>query len=846
MAADRPMVPWQAADPATRVRRMPPPIAIPIVPRRVVRGSLPAAIALAWIVVRGAAAAELSAHPAAVRIDRPEARIQVVVVEVDDGRRVDRTRDVVWESADPTVARVSPDGLVEPLSDGATVLSARHGDRTLTVPVDVSGTRDPAPVSFARDVQAVLTKQGCNSGGCHGKAEGRGGLALSLFGFDAAADHAAIVVRSRGRRVAPAAPATSLLLRKATGTEPHGGGRRIEPGSADEALLLRWIAEGAGDVPPGDGAVVAIEVEPAALVARPGESSQLRVVAVDATGRRACVTRRTEFLSSAPSIAAVGGTGVVTAGTIPGDAAILARFGGHVATVRVDVPREGGVVVRPPEAGAIDRLVHDRLLALGIPPSDVCDDATFLRRASLDLAGVLPAADEARAFLADTAPDKRERLVDRLLASPEYADLQAMKWADLLRADRSRVGPQGAVALTRWLRRRIGEGMPYDAMVRAILTAEGPVGVEGPAAVFKALDGAEVAARSTSQVFLGVRIECAQCHHHPSERWSQDDYAALAGFFTGVRTKPLPGGGEAVVARGGTDLPHPRSGVAVPAAALGAAPAVFASAAADRRVALAEWATAPENPLLARAIANRLWAWYFGRGLVEPVDDLRMTNPASNEALLDHLERRVRELRFDLRAVTREMLTSRAYQVAARPEPGAEEDRRHRSHALARALPAEVLLDAICRVTGVPEKFAGWPEGVRAVQVWDNRLPSYFLRIFGRPVRATVCECERGTEPSVSQALHLVNSAEIQEKIGSRHGTARRLAASSLEPGEIVDELFLSALSRFPTEGERGLLLPLFGSPGEESPGEPARTRREATEDVLWSILNGSEFLSNH
>ena len=819
------------------------PPATPALPSRRRPGLRVAGVVAAWLIVvaRVAAGSDLVATPASVRLDAPEARVQVVVVERVEGRTVDRTREVRWEVSDPGVAAVSAAGLVAPLSDGRAIVTASVDGRTVSVPVEVAHTRDPGPVSFSRDIQPLLTKQGCNAGGCHGKAEGRGGFALSLFGFDDAADHAAIVARSRGRRLSPAAPEASLLLRKASAAEPHGGGRRIEPGSAEEKLLVRWIAEGAAGPTPSEIALAGIEVEPAGLVARPGETFQLRVVAVDAAGRRTCVTRRADWLSNAPSIAAAGASGIVTAGAIPGDAAILARYAGHVATVRVDVPRPGAAVARPPESGAIDRLVHDRLLALGIPPAGLCDDATFLRRASLDLAGVLPTADEARAFLADDAPDKRARLVDRLLDSPEHADLQAMRWADLLRADRSRVGPQGVAALTTWLRRQFRDGVPYDALVRAILTAEGPVGGDGPAAVFKALDGAETAARSMSQVFLGVRIECAQCHHHPSERWSQDDYTALAGFFTGVKTKPLPGGGEAVVSRGGADLPHPRSGVAVPAAALGAAPAQFASAGADRRRAFAEWATAPENPYLARAVANRLWGWYLGRGLVEPVDDLRATNPATNEPLLDHLERRLREQRFDLKAFTRELLASRAYQAAARPEPGAEEDVRHRSHAPARGLPAEVLLDAVCRVTDVPEKFAGWPEGVRAVEVWDTRLPSYFLRVFGRPVRATACECERGTEPSVTQTLHLVNSAEIQEKIGARQGRARRLASSSLAPAEIVDELFLAALSRFPTAAERATLLPLF-----DLPGDPARTRREATEDVLWTLLNGPEFLSNH
>ncbi len=827
-------------------RRRAAPPAPPPAGRGVRRRRLPllAAARLGVVLVaaaRAASAAEpLSILPAAILLDRPEATHQAVLLETAGERPIDRSRAAVWRCLDPAVADVDATGLVTPRGEGTTWIEAALGERVARVAVTVAGLAAPEPVSFARDVQAILTKHACNSGGCHGKAEGQNGFKLSLLGFDDAADHAAIVAAARGRRVRPEAPQESLLVRKATAAEPHGGGAKIAPGSEAHRLLARWIAEGAGRAGDAADGPAAIEAEPAALALAPGQAFQLRVVAVDADGRRRCVTRSTDFFSSAPSIAAVGPTGLVEAGTIPGDAAILVRHLGRVATVRVVVPRPGGGFVRPEEFNAIDRLVHDRLEALGIPAGGVCDDATFLRRASLDLTGTLPEAAAARAFLADASPDKRARLVDRLLASPAHADLWTMKWCDILRADRSRIGPQGGVALSRWLRGRIAANEPYDRFVRAILTAEGPVGVEGPAAVYKTLDGAEVAARSLSQVFLGVRIECAQCHHHPSEKWSQDDYAALAGFFTGVKVKALPGGGEAVVSRGGADLPHPRSGQAVPAAALGAAPAVFPSPSADRRRAFADWATAPDNPFLARAIANRLWAHYFGRGLVEPLDDLRATNPATNEPLLDHLEARLRALDFDLAAFTRELLASRAYQVAAEPAPGAEDDRRHRSHALPRALPAEVLLDAVCTVTEVPEKFNGWPEGVRALEVWDNRLPSYFLKVFGRPVRATVCECERGTEPSVAQALHLVNSPEIEAKVAARGGRARRLADSALDPAAILDELFLAALSRHPSAAEGARLLPLF-----ELPGDPATVRREAAEDALWTLLNSREFLSN-
>ena len=807
-------------------------------------------LSLLLAVGSAAPAADLTPHPAALFIDRPEGAEQIVILDAIDGHRVDRTREVSFEVADVHVARVSATGLVEPLADGATEVSARLGDRHVTIPLSVSGVANPAPVSFEQEVQAILTKHACNAGGCHGKAEGQNGFKLSLLGFDHAADHAAIVSQSRGRRINPSAPEASLLLLKATAAVPHGGGRKIDEGSPAHRRLLRWIAEGARADVPDDRPVVTRLVEPAEVRLRPGESHQLRVSALDAAGGRHGVTRETDFISNAPGIVGASAAGVLQAGVIPGDAAILVRHLGHVATVRVVVPREGIAFVRPPEISAIDRLVHDRLAALGIPVAERCDDATFLRRASLDTIGTLPTAAEARAFLADPSPDKREKLVERLLERPEYADFWTMKWADILRADKSKIGPQGAVALTRWLHRQFALNRPYDEFVRAILTADGPVGHESPAAVFKALDGAEVAARSLSQLFFGVRIECAQCHHHPSERWSQDDYAALAGFFTGVKLKVLPGGGEGVVSRGGVDLPHPRTGAVVPTAALGAVPASFDGPSADRRRLLADWATAPDNPFLARAIANRLWAHFFGRGLVEPIDDLRATNPATNEPLLDHLEARLKALRFDLRAFTRELLASRTYQLAATPAPGAEEDRRHYSHALPKALPAEVLLDAICQATGVRESFNGWPEGTRAVEVWDNRLPSYFLKVFGRPVRATVCECERGTEPSIAQALHLINSPEIEAKLGARHGTARRLAESALAPEAIVEELCLATLSRPPTAGELTALLPLFVAGGESitggGDGDEVLVRRAAVEDVLWTFLNRTEFLGNH
>ena len=401
--------------------------------------------------------------------------------------------------------------------------------------------------------------------------------------------------------------------------------------------------------------------------------------------------------------------------------------------------------------------------------------------------------------------------------------------------------PQGAVATTRWIRKQIVENRPYDQFARDIVTAKGSIAADGPAAVFKTLGTPEIAARSLSQVFLGVRIECAECHHHPSEKWGQDDYWALAGMFSGVALKPLPGGTEAVVWKAGVDL-GPKVGkgkkaatpTPVPAKSLGAAAATFAPG-DDRRRAFADWMTAADNPYFAAVVANRIWAHYLGRGLVEPIDDIRATNPASNEPLLTALVAHLRAGKYDLKAFTKTLLLSRTYQLSSASLPGNAADEQNFSHAAVKPMPAEVLLDAVSQVTGAAEKFNGWPEGYRAIQVWDNRMPSYFFRIFGRPVRYSVCECERGTDPSIAQALHLMNSPEIAAKVTARTGTARKLADADKKPEAIVDELFLSAFSRRPSDAERTKLLEAFAD------GD----RRAAVEDVLWAVLNSKEFLYN-
>ncbi len=771
--------------------------------------------------------------PISVKLDSPESSQQLLVTLANS----DGTRSAKYEVANAAIAAVDATGLVTPKAEGKTEVIVRHGTDLLRVPVEVSGLKTPRAVSFEQEIIPILTKVSCNSGGCHGKAEGQAGFKLSVFGFDPEADYHALVNEARGRRVFPASPQNSLFLVKAAGLVPHGGGKKIDKDGLRYRRLLRWLQEGTQFAGAKLPAVMALEVEPNQRTLALGGTQQLRVTAIAADGSRRCVTAEAEYSSNAGTIAGADGRGLITAGDKPGEAAILVRYMGHVTVCRVTLPRPGVKFPRPPEANFADKHVWDKLERLGIPPSEIANDNAFLRRVFLDTIGTLPTAAEASAFLADAAPDKRAKLIDTLLNRPEYADFWAMKWSDILKVDKDAVTPQGAVAMTRWVRRQFAENRPYDQFARDVVTAKGSTTADGPAAIYKSLGTPEVAARSLSQIFLGVRIECAECHHHPSEKWGQDDYWALAGMFSGVARKPLPGGAEAVIWTAGIDLgPKVSKGkvALVPAKSLGAAAIVFVPS-DDRRRVLADWMTAPENPFFATVIANRLWAHYFGRGLVEPIDDIRATNPASNEPLLAALTAHLRETKYDLKAFTKTLLLSRAYQLSSQATAGNATDEQNFSHATVKPMPAEVLLDAVSQVSGVVEKFNGWPEGYRAIQVWDNRMPSYFFHIFGRPVRFSVCECERGTDPSIAQALHLMNSPEIAAKIRARSGSVRKLADSDKKPEAILDELFLSALSRRPTDAERVKLLTAF------TEGD----RRAAIEDILWAVLNSKEFLYN-
>jgi hypothetical protein len=705
------------------------------------------------------------------------------------------------------------------------------------ISVAAEGSTAARRFNFANDIEPILSRFGCNSSGCHGKAEGQNGFKLSVFAFDPAADYAALVKESRGRRVFPAAPEQSLLLRKMSGQMPHGGGGRVPIHSSDYETVRAWIAAGLPFGLPDDPTVTAVRVEPGERLLGFRGRQQLRVVARWSDGREADVTAHAKFQSNNEALATVQPDGLVQAGEVPGEAAIMASYLNAVDTFRVVVPRPGRIDPYPTlaENNFIDRLVFQKLRKLNVLPSGPADDAEYLRRVYLDTIGTLPTAAEARRFLGDNRPDRRARLVEELLQRPEFADFWALEWADLLRVDRAALGPKQAYAYYRWLRESLAANRPLDEMARAVVMAEGPLREVGPANFYKVVKKPGDAAGTLAQVFLGVRIACAECHHHPFDRWTQDDYYGMAAFFNGVAVRPTPAG-ELVSAEGMSVARNRRTGKDVPAHALGeAVPERLEPG--DRRAALAEWMTSPKNPWFARNLANRVWAHFLGRGLVEPVDDFRATNPPSNPELLDALARHLIDSKYDLRALVRVITASHVYQLSSRPNSTNEREEQNYSRARFKRVSAEVLLDMVCQATGVPERFAGMPPGTRAIQLWDSKVPHYFLKVFGRPERLSACSCERNGEPSVAQVLHLLNAPEVQARLSHEGGSVARLVKRQSADGPLVEELYLLFYSRLPTEQERGLALDYLRN---------AKNRRQAVEDLAWGLLNSLEFLFNH
>ena len=707
----------------------------------------------------------------------------------------------------------------------------------------------PTAPTFERDIQPILTRHGCNAGACHGKARGQNGFQLSLLAYDHEFDYRAITAEARGRRVFPASPESSLFFTKPTGRVPHGGGKKLS--GEDERTVLRWIAAGCPRTPADAPKLVKISVDQPSRLMAFRETKQVVVSAHFSDGSTQDVTRHAAFSSSESVYASVNADGLVSAGPIPGEAAIMARYMEKFAVCTVLIPMPAAVPAdvyeKLPKLNFIDAHVWAKLRKLNLTPSEVANDATYHRRAFLDVIGRLPTPDETRTFLADKSPKKRESLIDRLLQRPEYADFWANKWTDLLRPNAYHVGIKATYNLDQWLRESFRQNKPYDQFVRELIGAKGSTFTNGAVVMYR--DRREPAELTTmvSQLFLGVRLDCAKCHHHPFEVWSQDDFYSFAAFFGRIGRKgqgisaPISGGEEVVYLgdgtggrkRGGGSVKHPLTGQEMIPTPLLGKPLDIAPE-TDPRDLLAAWATAPENPFFAKVIVNRVWADLMGRGIVDPVDDLRATNPPSNPELLDALAADFRKNGCDLKKVIRTITASYAYSLSTTPNDRNVADTRNYSRHYRQRLRAEVLLDMASDITAVPEKFDAMPPGSRAMEVWTARSGSIFLDSFGRPDPNQDPPCERTTDTTVVQALHLMNSPSLHRKVTDDAGRAALLAKSSKPPAEIVEELYLWAYSRLPSETEKTKAIHRFSVKDI--------TRRQATEDLLWAMMNTPEF----
>lgn len=795
---------------------------------------------------------EVLVDPPTLNLSGPNSRYHLLVHEkLADGSITDLSRSAKYVSQDNKIASVSPIGLVRGLGDGKTSIQIEARGRTLTVPVTIANANQPRSVHFENDIVPLLGRYGCNASGCHGKAEGQNGFKLSVFGFDPAADYNALLKEGRGRRVMPSAPERSLILTKAAGQVAHGGGLRIPAGSEAFETLRAWIASGAPLGDPAAPRVESIRIEPPQRVLGLHSGQQLRVVARYSNGRQADVTSLARFQTNNEVVAVVGSEGLVQTADVPGEAVVMAAFMNEVANFQVMVPRpKSGDFPNLKANNFIDPLVDTKLKKLNIISSGPADDYTFVRRVYIDIIGTLPTPDEVRKFVKDTAADKRAKLVDKLLERPEYGDYWALKWADLLRVERGALGHKRAYAYYRWIRESFENNKPYDQFVRELLTAEGPIDEVPAANFYRVANKPGDAANSVTQVFLGIRIACAECHHHPYDRWAQDDYYRMSAFFAPLSVAKVAGV-EALMGDGNSQARNPRSGETLTASPLGArvhlpTPAtnlvgiklLVSDGKGDQRKQLAEWLVSPRNPWFSRNLVNRYWSEFFGRGIIDPVDDVRATNPPSNPELLDALAKHFDDVNYDLKKLIKTIVLSRTYQTSSKPNDTNTRDEQNFSRYLFRKPEAEVLLDMICQTLGVAEKFEGMPLGTRAIQLWDSKTKNYFLKSTGRPSRATVCECERQKEPNLAAVLHILNSDTVNSKLRHENGTVARLARTINDDDTLIEEMYLLFFGRPPTENEK---LPVRKHIQQVGAGN----RQRSIEDIAWAFINSKEFLFN-
>jgi hypothetical protein len=782
---------------------------------------------------------EISVVPRESQIIGRRATQQLIATgRAPDNSNVDLTRDVDWTSSNPEVAVVSARGQVTPKRDGTTTIIARSS-LSASATVTVAGMKVESPVSFRRDVIPALSQAGCNTGACHGTPTGKGGFRLSLRGYLPDQDFAILSREAGGRRINRLAADASLVLRKPLGQVPHEGGLRLASHSKSYEFLHDWIQEGANDDPIAPPPV-RLDILPESRVLNfPAKTQQLVVRAYDADGALRDVTPISYYDSSNPEIAEVDAGGYVRFKN-RGEVAIIAHYLNLVANVRlthlVEVP--GFVRAEVPKDNLIDKAVFTKLNRMRITPSARCSDEEFLRRVYLDVLGVLPKPHEVRAYFTDSPDARRSHLIEHLLRRPEFYDFWALKFADVLRSNGRLIQTKGAYVFHRWIRSCLERNMPLDQLVRELLTSEGSTFRNPASNYYRISRDPESAVEATAQLFLGVRIQCAKCHNHPFERWTQDDYYGFAAFFSQVARKPggLPEE-EVVYATGSGEVRQPRTGRTMKPKALGGPVLADDSSPNDRRARLASWLSSPENPFFAKSLVNRIWFHLMGRGIVEPVDDFRDSNPACNDDLLDGLTRDFVNSGYDLKHLIRQVLESRIYQLSATTNPLNADDNLYFSHAMTRLLPAEVLLDAISTVTGASTAFNGLPKGARATQLPDGTMDNPFLKTFGRPARELACECERESESNLSQALQLIGGETVNGKLRDDNGRMAQFAKSGKRPEEITRDLYLVALCREPTPAELAAAVRHLSA---------AKDLRPAVEDLGWVIINSKEFLFRH
>ena len=799
-----------------------------------------------------------------VNLIGPHATHQLVLsAERSDAPVEDVSSAASFTSQPEGIVAVDASGLIRVVGDGQATITATFEGTQIDRKVSVSRASEVIPISFPNEIVPIFSRHGCNGGGCHGKAEGQNGFKLSLLGYEPWNDHTYLVHEGRGRRIFRAAPEHSLLLLKGSGELPHQGGSRLKKGGDDYKAVVRWIKQGLSYGPDEDPKVTRIEVTPRERLTKANAIQQLRVQAFFDDGSSRDITRLAQYEANDEEMASVSETGLVTMLESPGSTSVMIRFQEHVDVFRATIPLGAPVDSIPAPHNFIDERIFAKLRTLGLPPSELSDDASFLRRVTIDIAGRLPTLEETDAFLAESDPSKRTRKIDDLLASTDYADYFAGKWAAILRNKRkSPHHARGSFAFHAWIRDSLHHNKAYDQFVAEFVSASGGVRENPPVIWYRTVTDSKEQLQDVAQIFMGIRLQCAQCHHHPYEKWSQDDYYGFQAFFSKVKRKPGEQPGEELIysAIGNASAQNPSTGKSLKPKPLGEEELALTPH-QDPRDSLAGWMTDPENPFFAKMLVNRYWKHFFGRGLVDPEDDMRVTNPPTHPALLDDLARSFIESGYDLKALVRAICNSKTYQLSAIPNDYNIDDRQNYSRFYPRRLPAEILLDGINSVTNSKEKFGGQPAGVRAVQLPDDQFTkeSYFLSVFGRPDMNSACECERADDVNLAQALHLVNSTNIRNKLASDQARAAQLVRmKDVSDEDRISELYRRSLARIPTPGElktgvdylqrkRAQTAPQKTEEGKEpKPKTPEQLEREAYEDLIWALLNTKEFHFNH